>query len=302
MRFEKLVEGFRDFQSDYFTGDTELFQKLIKDGQSPEALVIACSDSRIDPGIVMRAEPGDIFSVRNVAAMVPPYKADGRTHGTSAAIEYAVTALKVQYIIVMGHALCGGVRALAESSGDFRHKKDFISRWISIGIKARDMVNKAFPSASMDEKARLLEQSSILVSLKNLMTFPYVRKAIEEGRLQMHGWYFDIPNGKIMGYDAKEMIFKDILDGAPVAAMGCFQQTCKCSENDISISRFLKGLQQNQGVIDEASREGSIFAKGRRHKIIRRIKRLGYAAGAAAAGAACLASLDEIIPLIGRIG
>jgi len=301
MSFEKLVEGFRGFQSDYFTGDTELYQKLIMDGQSPEALVIACSDSRIDPGIITRAEPGDIFSVRNVAALVPPYTADGRMHGTSAAIEYAVNVLKVQYIIVMGHALCGGVRALAESSGDFKHKKDFVSRWISIGLKARDMVHKAFPTASMDEKARVLEKTSILVSLKNLMTFPYVKEAVEAGRLQLHGWYFDFPNGKVLGYDAKEMRFKDILNGKPVPSVGCFEGTCDCNDKTISISRYLKRLQSEDGTLGVPPSEGSVVKGARRYKIIKKIKRLTYATGAAAATAAGIASLDEIIPLIGGI-
>ena len=295
MSFEKLVEGFRGFQSDYFASNTELYEKLIVDGQSPEALVIACSDSRIDPGIVMRAEPGDIFSVRNVAALVPPYAADGRTHGTSAAIEYAVTALKVKYIIIMGHALCGGVRALAESKGEMKVKKDFISRWISIGGKARDMVRKVFPDAPVEEHARILEKASILVSLKNLMTFPYVKEAVEEGRLQLHGWYFDIPNGKILEYNAEELRFKDILEGVPAPSVGCFEGKCNCDKNPISITKYLKNMRKEELIAAGMSaEEGEIFANGRRAKIVKRIKRAGYAAGAAAAAAATIISLMSL--------
>lgn len=304
MSFERLVEGFRGFQADYFAKDTELYQKLIVDGQSPEALVIACSDSRIDPGIVMRAEPGDIFSVRNVAALVPPYAADGRAHGTSAAIEYAVNALKVQYIIIMGHAMCGGVRALAESKGEMKLKKDFISRWISIGNKARDMVRKVFPDASIEDQARLLEKTSILVSLKNLMTFPYVKQAVEEGRLQLHGWYFDFPNGKILEYNAEEMRFKDILDGVPMPSVGSFHGTCNCSENPISISKYLKRVKSENKIASNPPQDGEIFANGKRHKIIKKIKRAGYAAGAAAAAAATVISLMglDVIPLSNILG
>lgn len=245
MSFEKLVEGFRDFQSEYFSGDSELFQSLIMDGQSPEALVIACSDSRIDPGILTKAEPGDIFSVRNVAAMVPPYTADGRLHGTSAAIEYAVNALKVQYIIVMGHALCGGIRALAESNGEIKNKKDFISRWISIGSKARDMVRKYLPESNIDEQARILEQTSILVSLKNLMSFPSIHQAVAEGRLQLHGWYFDIPNGKILGYDPETLKFKNILTNVQPALTAA---GCGCEATTLSVKDYLKSIRSDKGL------------------------------------------------------
>jgi carbonic anhydrase len=294
MSFERLVEGFRDFQSEYFTGDTELYQKLIVDGQSPEALVIACSDSRIDPGIVMRAEPGDIFSVRNVAAMVPRYQADGRAHGTSAAIEYAVTALKVQYIIIMGHALCGGVRALAESKGEMKIKKDFISRWISIGGKARDLVRKIFPHASIEEHARILEKASILVSLKNLMTFPYVKEAVEAGKLQLHGWYFDFPNGKILEYNAQELRFKDILDGVPMPSVGSFDGACNCKDHEINITKYLNRIKAENKISTEPPEDGEIFVKGKRHKIIKKIKRLAYGSAAAAAAAASAISIFGI--------
>lgn len=260
MSFEKLVEGFRGFRSDYFKGDTELFQKLIMEGQSPEALVIACSDSRIDPGIVTRAEPGDIFSVRNVAALVPRYQADGRAHGTSAAIEYAVNTLKVQYIIIMGHALCGGMRALAESEGELK-QKDFISRWISIGIKARDMVRKYLPDASIDEQARVLEKTAILVSLKNLMTFPYIREAVEQGRLQLHGWYFDMPNGQILGYNSQTRVFESILSGVPQAAVSACDTGCDCSEKTISIVKYLKRVQQQTHVADIRPLSKSLIGK-----------------------------------------
>jgi carbonic anhydrase len=239
MSFEKLVDGFRKFQSEYFTGDeTELFEKLILEGQSPETLFIACSDSRIDPGIVTNAAPGDIFSIRNVAALVPAYKPDGKEHGTSAAIEYAVDVLKVKSIIVMGHALCGGIKALAESPNDFNDHTDFIASWISVGRRARDLVRKAYPDASTDKHAPLLEQAIILVSLKNLMTFPKIKQGVIEGRIALHGWYFDIPNGKLLSYDPVEMKFKNILSGIPQAAIGIAE--CGCKPTTLSLTHFLK--------------------------------------------------------------
>jgi carbonic anhydrase len=239
MSFDKLVDGFRKFQSEYFTGnETELFEKLILDGQSPETLFIACSDSRIDPGIVTSAAPGDIFSIRNVAALVPAYKPDGKEHGTSAAIEYAVDVLKVKSIIVMGHALCGGIKALAESPDDFNDHTDFIASWISVGKRARDLVRKAYPDVSTEEHAPLLEQAIILVSLKNLMTFPKIKQGVIEGRIALHGWYFDIPNGKLLGYDPAEMKFKNILSGIPQAAISVAE--CNCKPTTLSLTHFLK--------------------------------------------------------------
>jgi carbonic anhydrase len=301
MSFDKLVEGFRSFQSDHFTGDSELYQKLIMEGQSPEALIIACSDSRIDPGIVTKADAGDIFSVRNIAALVPPYAApDRKEHSTSAAIEYAVGALKVQYIIVMGHALCGGIRALAESEGDLKSRKDFVSRWISLGSKARDMVRKALPDAGIEEQARVLEQASILVSLKNLMTFPSVKKAVEEGRLQLHGWYFDIPNGKILGYDNATRKFKNILTNIEPAVMAC-EHGCDCHQ-DISIGKFLQRVKKEKKLtaytpIDTASGAApNVVARiHHKQKMIEHMKQLLYAATATTAMAAIAGGLDEIL-------
>jgi carbonic anhydrase len=239
MSFDKLVDGFRKFQSEYFTGDeTELFEKLILDGQSPETLFIACSDSRIDPGIVTNAAPGDIFSIRNVAALVPAYKPDGKEHGTSAAIEYAVDVLKVKSIVVMGHALCGGIKALAESPDDFNDHTDFIASWISVGRRARDLVRKAYPDATPEQHAPLLEQAVILVSVKNLMTFPKIKQAVAEGRLEIHGWYFDIPNGRLLSYDAHTRKFRNILTANLHPAMTVAE--CGCKAATLSLTHFLK--------------------------------------------------------------
>jgi carbonic anhydrase len=246
MSFKKLAEGFRKFRADTMTGSqTELFTKLVNEGQSPDTLVIACSDSRIDPGIVTCADPGDIFSIRNVAALVPPYKPDGKEHGTSAAIEYAVDVLKVKSIIVMGHALCGGIKALAESPDDLLLQTDFISSWISIAASARDLVREAHPDKTLAEQAHVLEQATILVSMKNLMTFPNVKQAVAEGRLTIHGWYFDIPNGALLGYDPEAMRFVDILSvDVPPAAIEA--AGCGCEATTLSLFQFLSNSRTEQ--------------------------------------------------------
>lgn len=206
MPFEKLVKGFRQFQAEYFKKDKKLYTRLIKNGQSPEALVIACSDSRNDPALLMSSEPGDIFVVRNVAAIVPPYGPDENYHGTSAAIEFAVKGLKVRDIIILGHANCGGVRELA-SGAACAQKFEFLSRWIEIGATARDAVEKGLADASPEIRLRALEQAVILTSLNNLMSFPWIRTAVEAGEMRLHGWYFDMLNGKMLSYDFDQGYF-----------------------------------------------------------------------------------------------
>src|SRR5690606_12316817 len=136
-------------------------EKLVTEGQSPKTLIIACSDSRLDPALLMESEPGEIFSVRNIAAMFPPYTADGQHHAASAAIQYAVTVLKVTNIVILGHSSCGGIRALAESDHTLDDKTDFVSRWISISQKARDAVNALFPTADIQTKSSHLERASL---------------------------------------------------------------------------------------------------------------------------------------------
>jgi carbonic anhydrase len=200
MPFEKLVKGFRQFQTEYFNKDKRLYTRLVKQGQSPEALVIACSDSRNDPALLMRSEPGDIFVVRNVAAIVPPYGPDGNYHGTSAAIEFAVKGLRVKDIVILGHAQCGGIRELAQGSAS-PNRFEFLSSWIEIGSAARDAVHAGLQDASPEVRLRALEQAVILTSLNNLMTFPWIKTEVEAGRMALHGWYFDMLDGKMLNYD-----------------------------------------------------------------------------------------------------
>lgn len=222
MPFEKLVKGFRQFQREYFKRNSRLYSRLVENGQSPDALVIACSDSRNDPALLMRSKPGDIFVIRNVAAIVPPYGPDGNYHGTSAAIEFAVKGLRVKDIIVLGHARCGGVRELAAGKA-CDSKFEFLGNWIEIGAAARDAVESGLKDASPETRLRALEQAVILTSLNNLMTFPWIRSAVAKGELCLHGWYFDMPNGRMLSYDFAKGCFTDAPpDSAAIRAeCGC---------------------------------------------------------------------------------
>ncbi len=209
MPFSKLITGFKKFHSKYFLERTKLYQTLTEKGQSPEVLVIACSDSRNDPALITQSEPGDMFVIRNVAAIVPPYQPDGQYHGTSAAIEFAIKGLQVKDIVVMGHALCGGVNALL-SGKDATRDFEFLTHWMKIGAAARDMVLKELGSCDKNIQQRALEQAVILTSLNNLMTFPWIRDGVAAGRITLHGWYFDMVTGQMLGLDFTTGLFNDL--------------------------------------------------------------------------------------------
>ncbi len=194
---DRLIEGFRRFRQNYWRDNRETFEALAWRGQSPRAMVIACSDSRVDPQIIFQTAPGEIFVVRNVANLVPPYGPDAAYHGTSAAIEFAVRTLKVQHIIVLGHSGCGGVGALLR--GD-RDADDFVTAWMEIAAPARERARSAALAAA-DDTHRLCEHESIKVSLANLMSFPWLRERAESGKLALHGWHFDIEQGDLARLD-----------------------------------------------------------------------------------------------------
>jgi carbonic anhydrase len=208
MPFKKLVEGYKSFHRDYFKSGDDTYKTLAREGQSPETLVIACSDSRTDPAIVLKSDPGELFVVRNVAAIVPPYESDPHYHGTSAAIEFAVRTLKVKHIVVMGHSLCGGIRALSDLD-NCKHY-EFLPQWVGVGRSALDAVEKELADASPELKRRALEQGVVLVSLQNLMTFPWIRDAVEAKEIDLHGWHLDITSGRMLHYDPENGRFEDI--------------------------------------------------------------------------------------------
>lgn len=194
---DNMLEGYRRFRATAWPERKALFEKLADLGQTPQTLVIACSDSRVDPSMIFDAGPGELFVVRNVANLVPPYSTPDHSdvanahHGTSAAIEFAVRVLEVKQIVVMGHALCGGAGALLD--GAPAGAPDFLPDWIAIAASAGDIAREL--SADKAEQRRIVEQQCVKLSLKNLATFPWVQERLDDGRLELHGAYFAVATG-----------------------------------------------------------------------------------------------------------
>ena len=188
---ERIIQGYKKFQKEYFAQNKELFQSLIQKGQAPETLVIACSDSRVDPAIVTSALPGDLFVIRNVANLVPPYE-DSRSgyHGTSAALEFAVRGLKVKNIILFGHSNCGGMQSLFNQQGE--EEDSFLTKWMELAKPAFNDVNNLHKDCELGKRADLCAKYSLINSLKNLRTFPWINERVQSGQLSLHAWYFDI--------------------------------------------------------------------------------------------------------------
>jgi len=201
-----FIAGFKKFQERYFSEDRELFERL-RQGQNPRALIIACSDSRVDPALLTGADPGDVFVVRNIANLVPPYKPGVGFASVPAALEFAVQVLLVEHVIVLGHSGCGGIHALMEEPGP---EGEFIGKWVGIAQPARDRVLGELPGKPPALQQRACEQAAILVSLENLMTYPWVRSRVRQGNLFLHGWYFDIAEGHLMHYDPARNLFEPV--------------------------------------------------------------------------------------------
>jgi carbonic anhydrase len=206
---DALLEGFRKFREIYYQQDPELYRDQLAQGQNPRFAVVACSDSRVDPAIVLQAEPGDIFSVRNVAALVPPYEEDGHYHGTSAALEFAVEGLGVDHIVIIGHVQCGGVEAMVRREEGETPGGEFVTKWTDLLREARHRALAEDPGLSGDELLRASERQAVLLSLDNLMTFPFIQKAVQ-GRLSLHGWYLNMHEGTLEGYNPSKGAFETI--------------------------------------------------------------------------------------------
>ena len=188
-KIEPLLKGFAGFREDYFEKDTALFKKLATQGQKPSTLLISCSDSRVDPAILFGVAPGELFVVRNVANLVPPYEPDNRLHGTSSAIEFAVRDLKVSQIIILGHSNCGGIHALCNHIRGEVSEREFIARWVSIAADAVEPY--------VDQSSHYAEQAAIRASVQNLKTFPWIEERVLSGDLTIHGWWFDLGAGEL---------------------------------------------------------------------------------------------------------
>lgn len=200
-----LAAGYRRFRSERYAVEAERYRALAK-GQRPRTMIIACADSRADPATIFSAAPGELFVVRNVAALVPPYEEGGGYHGTSAAIEYGVTELAVPEIVVMGHGLCGGIAAAAAA----RPAGRFIGPWVDLLAGIREQLSGAPPALNRAARQKIFEQMAVQYSLQNLRRFPFVKAAIDGGRLSLHGAWFAIAEGELEWLDGNSGQFEPI--------------------------------------------------------------------------------------------
>jgi len=196
---ELLIDGYRSFRASRLPREQDRYRELAESGQKPDVMVIGCCDSRCSPEVIFDARPGELFVVRNVGNIVPPYAPDERAHGVSAALEFAVAALKVSHIVVLGHAHCGGVKAFAEDAEPLS-PGDFIGNWMRCMAPALEKVG---PRGALSRAAYLarLEQANVVNSLENLKTFPRLRKLIERGAVATHGAYFGVATGELLVRD-----------------------------------------------------------------------------------------------------
>src|SRR5438067_13178199 len=214
-----FVQGFGRFQEKYFGGDESIFDGL-REGQSPSTLVISCCDSRTDPGMLMGANPGELFVVRNVANLVPPYSDSAEMPGIRADIEFAIKGLNVANVIILGHSGCGGIRALMDGEGVTENNFEFIGRWVTIAREARERVFRELAGESDAVKSRACEHWAIELSLRNLMTFPWIRERVEAGTLTLHGWYFDMNAGELLAYSPEKRTFARLVPRTEAAKDG----------------------------------------------------------------------------------
>ncbi|MEJ1161862.1 carbonic anhydrase [Prosthecomicrobium sp. N25] len=197
---ERLLRGYESFRTGRYPSENERYRHLAETGQRPETMIIACCDSRAAPEVIFDAPPGELFVVRNVANLVPPYTPDGEYHGTSAALEFAVMGLRIRNIVVMGHGRCGGIAAALREDPEPLSPGDFIGKWISL-LEAPVAECACHTGLAPEERRLLLERISVAHSLRNLRTFPCVRTLEERGKIALHGAWFDISLGELHVYD-----------------------------------------------------------------------------------------------------
>lgn len=206
---EQLIKGHKEFQHLHFKKFEYEFDELVEKGQSPEILFIGCSDSRVVPDLITGSKPGDLFILRNIGNFVPPFKKDNDYHGTAAAIEYAVSVLGVKHIIVCGHSHCGACESLYKElpdGDDLVH----VRKWLELGSVTRNFVEQNFEGYQFNEKLRITEQISVIFQLENLITYPAVKRGVEDGTLTLHGWYYELQSGNIKYFDSDSMEFKEL--------------------------------------------------------------------------------------------
>ncbi len=203
---KKLIDGNKEFKKKYLGAKNNLFNDLVQFGQKPKILVVSCSDSRVDPAIVFNCQPGELFVIRNMANLIPQKEENNSNHGTSAALEFGVCFLEVEHIIIFGHTQCGGIQALLQNSDKIFCKKNqsFIAKWLEIARAAYNKVFEEHKDSSFEEKTTLCEQYALINSLNNLYTFEWIKSGIENKKLSVHAWYFDLATGSINMYDREK--------------------------------------------------------------------------------------------------
>lgn len=194
----KFLKGYQKFRRKYAADNHSLLGKLTDLGQKPEAMVVTCCDSRVDPAVILQCDPGDLFVARNIAGLIPPCEKDGSYHGTSAALEFGIRFLKIKHLIILGHSQCAGIQALVEK--DQNKQTDFIEAWVSV-IKTDHRVNE-----NVDDCVK----HSVNTSYQNCLTFPWIGKRVEQNELNIHRWFFDIKSGTIFSYCSKDKEYKPL--------------------------------------------------------------------------------------------
>jgi carbonic anhydrase len=203
---QHLIDGYRAFAAQRLPTEQSRYRELSERGQSPETMVIGCCDSRVSPEVIFDAGPGELFVVRNIANLVPVYQPDSNAHGVSAALEYAVTVLRVKDIVVLGHAQCGGIRAFVDKIQPLT-PGDFIGKWMQMFIKPGEVVEQR-DHESMQDFVTRIEKAAVFRSLENLMTFPFVRERVQKGEMSLQGAYFGVAEGSLFVLDPATKEFR----------------------------------------------------------------------------------------------
>jgi carbonic anhydrase len=206
---QRLLLGHESFKRDYFSSEAELFATLAGGVHEPKALVISCCDARVVPDVILQAEPGDLFVVRNIAALVPPY-GKGHHRAVGAAVEYAIMGLKVRHVIVCGHTMCGGLRALADGPVKLAAHMPSLAEWLADADHLYNRVRHSMKDASDDELVSHLAYESVPVQLENLLTYPAVTWALERDRIELHGWVYDLKSGALKAYEPESNAFIEL--------------------------------------------------------------------------------------------
>ncbi len=196
---KKLLDGYQKFRNEYFIPNKALYKHWEKYGQSPKIIVISCCDSRVDPGVLTQSNPGSLFTIRNIANLVPDYHDSEHCLSVSAGLEFAVCHLEVSHILILGHRYCGGIRALLQYDPENK-PKNFIERWIIPALPARAETLQQYAHRSEIEQLEDCEQRTLLLSLNNLSSFPWIKQRVEKKLLHLHAWYHDLDSGNMQGY------------------------------------------------------------------------------------------------------